>query len=148
MKALDGGYEKEEMRTYIEAWVTRLSAVSCHNRKLSTLREELALFEMLGQVVVDDERALDNPMRTSVGTAVAMAMDVPLSFLDQVDLVGNSIDILLFVVWDLLYTFSIPADVVSARKILLLEVVRVLVRGLVNGQVGSTIDEYSGRHDE
>jgi hypothetical protein len=82
-----------------------------------------------------------------MSATVAMAMDVPLSFLNQVDLVGNCVDIVLFVVWNLLYTFSIPADVVSVREILLLDIVRVLVRGLVNGQVRSTVNEYSFRHD-
>lgn len=106
------------------------------------------MLEMLRKVVMDDERTLDNAVCASMGAAVAMAMDIPLGFLNQVDLFGNCIDIILFVVWNLLYAFRIPANIVSVREVLFLEVVRVLVRGLVNGQVGSAIDEYSGSHDE
>ena len=62
---------------------------------------------------MDDERTLDNAVCASMGAAVAMAMDVPLGFLNQVDLFGNCIDIILFVVWNLLYTFRIPANIVS-----------------------------------
>lgn len=97
---------------------------------------------------MDDKRALDNSMCTSMGTAVTMAMDVPLSLLDLVDLFGNCVDIVLFVVRDLLYTFRVPADVVASREVLLLDIVGVLVGSFMDSQFGSTIDGYSSRHDD
>ncbi|KAG9533585.1 heme-dependent catalase, partial [Aureobasidium melanogenum] len=79
------------------------------------------------QVVVDDESALDDSMCASMGTAIAMTVDVPLGFLNQVDLFGDGIDIVLLVFWDLLYTFSIPTNIVSTGEVFLLDIVGVLV---------------------
>lgn len=106
-------HETGDTETYVQARVTRLGAVSCSDRVFSTMCEEFTLLEMLGEVIIDDECALDDSMCASMSSTVAMAVDVPLGFLDQVDLFGNGIDIFLFVVGDLLYTFSIPTNIVS-----------------------------------
>jgi hypothetical protein len=136
------------VETYVQARITRLCAVSCSNRVLAAVSEELTLLEVLRQVVVDDESALDDSMCASMGTAVAMTVDVPLGFLNQVDLFGDGIDIVLLVLWDLLYTFSIPTNIVSTGEVFLLDIVGVLVWSFVDGQLRSTIDDYSGRHDD
>jgi hypothetical protein len=83
-----------------------------------------------------------------MGAAVAMAMDVPLSLLDLIDLFGNCVDIVLFVFGDLLYTFRVPADVVASREVLLLDIVGVLVGSFMDSQFRSMINGDGSRHDD
>lgn len=46
-------------------------------------------------------------------TGKAVAMTVPLSFLYGIDHIGNCLDILILIRWNLLHTLSVPANIMS-----------------------------------
>ena len=53
-------------------------------------------------------------------TRVAMAVIVPLCFLDDVDHICHRLDVFLFIGWDLLHAFSIPADIIPVSQLRLI----------------------------
>ena len=71
--------------SYIKAGVARLAAVPADYWVFSSLCEH-ALLQVLRKVVWHDKLAFHYTLRSSVGARKTVAMHVPLSFLDLIDL--------------------------------------------------------------
>lgn len=81
------------MGTHIKRWITRFRAVSGDNIVLGALSEKLTLLQVLWEVIGHNEFALENPLRSCMGTTEAVPMKVVLESLNVSELLCHGLNV-------------------------------------------------------
>lgn len=81
------------------------------------MSEQLSLPQMFWQIILNDELALDNALRSRVSRAITMTSLVPGPALLLIDQLSHCFNVFIFIRWDLLDTICVPFHVFSAGKV-------------------------------
>jgi hypothetical protein len=104
--------------TYIKLRIARLRAVSTDEVEGAAVCEQLRLLEMRWKMIWNDELTLDDPMCAGMCSAeTVIVVQLAVMALDAVEHLCRSLDILCLVRRHLLYTRSVPVNVVAMSEV-------------------------------